>query len=139
MRKIVILVAAVLTLAVLVPATADARHTLAHRVSTLESKVTKLQRDLRTLRNRHNTLAQDVACITGGVPVAQFGGTTLGYVFDNDGAGAMAPFYTTALDVTAQGETPQAYFATMDAACLTPGRRAFSVFDWPAPLSRRVQ
>jgi hypothetical protein len=138
MRKIVTLAATAALVVAFAPPTASARHTLAHRVSALEGKVTTLRRDVRTLRtnvrtlrNQNTALARELACITGGIGVASFGG----YLYDPDGAepATTTPVITSALDVTGPGETPQGYFALIDAACLT-GRSGFENFGWSPRL-----
>jgi hypothetical protein len=115
MRKTVILAAAALTLVVLVPAKADARHNIAHRVKALETKVTAVQRKVNALHTfTHNCLASDWA------PIGWYGNEAmnLGYVYDNDGAGAAAPFYTSALDI-APPSAATFFIAIADANCLS--------------------
>jgi hypothetical protein len=133
MKRVALALALVAAVAALAPASASARHTLAHRVATLEGKVTTLRRDVRTLKTQNAALTRDLACFTGGLPAAQY----VGYVYDPDGGGPEAPGYTTALDVTGPGETPRGFLALIDGACLTSGRRAMGLEDW-SPLSREV-
>jgi hypothetical protein len=135
MKRISIVAATAALACVVIAPSASARHTLAHRVTALETKVTTLQRDVRTLRREATTLARGLSCFTGGVGVAQFGG----YVYDPDGTGPQPEVYTSALDVAGQGETPGGYFALIDPACLTGRSTTFlEAVLWPAPLWGRV-
>lgn len=115
MRKIAIVVAAGLAVASLVPAGAAARHNLAHRVSTLEAKVTALQRRTNALAKFTND------CIASDwVPIGWYGDETrsLGYVFDNDGAGPLDPFYTSALDIASNAQQTAFYTVAVNPGCL---------------------
>ncbi len=117
--------------AVSVPA-ASARHTVAHRVTALETKVRSLQRTVRNLR-------AEVACVTGAFAVNQYGDGatgTFGYVFDNDGGGPLPPLYATGLAFAGPGETVDAWLATMDPACLS-SRRAPAANYWSTATARK--
>jgi hypothetical protein len=110
MKKVVVLVIAALALAVLMPAQASARHTLAHRVKVLEAKV-------KALRSfTHNCLGFDW------VPIGWYGdftNGTFGYLYDNDGAGPVAPFYTSALDVSGAPEQTTFIVAVVNPNCVS--------------------
>ncbi len=119
MRRLVLLVLATLSLAVIVTPAASARHTLIHRVSTLESKVKALERKVNALHTfTHNCLASDW------MPVGWYGDVTapfdeFGYVYDNDGPGAQAPFYTTALDIAPSVAESTFVIAIVDSGCVS--------------------
>ena len=132
MKKIAALALALLALAAVAAPTASARHSVAHRLSVLESKVKALQTSVKTLKAQNARTARELACFTGGAPVARFGG----YLYDHDNDPATPPVATTALDITGPGETPQAFFALIDQACLTSGRRPSSLFAWPEPIRK---
>jgi hypothetical protein len=116
MRRITVLAAAALTIAVLVPAQANARHTTAHRLSALETKVTALQKKVNTLTTfTNNCLAFDW------VPIGWYGNEAqnFGYVYDNDGANpAMPEFYTSALDI-APPASATFFVAAVNPNCLS--------------------
>jgi hypothetical protein len=115
MRKVVVLVAAALTLAVLVPAQADARHNIAHRVKVLEGKVKALQTRTNALYSfTHDCLAWDW------VPLASYGDWTAPY--NEFGYDWRQPdgttFYTTALDY-ADPNSADFFAPAINPACRT--------------------
>ena len=115
MKKMLVLAVAAFLLAAVVPANAAARHTLPHRVSTLEGKVRALQTKVNRLHTfTHNCLAWDWA------PIGWAGdpdGTT-GYMYDPDGSGAQPPFFTSALDIAPSPETTAFYAPAIRPGCL---------------------
>lgn len=115
MKKIVVLAVAAFLFAAVVPANAAARHTLPHRVKTLEGKVRALQTKVNRLhRFTHNCLAWDWAAI------GWFGdpNETFGYVYDPDGAGAQPPFFTSALDIAPSPDTTDFYVPAIRPGCI---------------------
>jgi len=75
----------------------------------LKAQVTKMQKDVNALKGFVSN------CISV-VGVAQFGGGTAGYHYKQpDGSEIL----TSALDVTAQGETPAALLAQIDSQCVS--------------------
>lgn len=116
MRKIVTLAATVALVFAVTPPSGFARHTLAHRVSTLETKVKGLQRRTTALRKfAHNCLAYDWA------PIGWYGdgqNGTAGYVFDNDGTGPEPPFFTSALDIASSPQETTFVVAIVNPNCL---------------------
>ena len=109
MRKFLVLAAVALSVAVLSAPTASARHTLAHRVKTLETKVNALT------KFTNNCLAHDWA------PIGWYGdaqNATAGYVYDNDGTGPQAPFFTSALDIAGSPQETTFVVATVNPSCL---------------------
>ncbi len=117
MRKIVTLAAAAALVFAATPPSASARHTLAHRVSALETKVRTLQRKTTALRRfAHNCLAHDWA------PIGWYGDAengTAGYVFDNDAAGPQPPFLTSALDIASSPQETTFVVAIVNPSCLS--------------------
>jgi hypothetical protein len=114
MKKMLVVAVAAFLLAAVVPANAAARHTLPHRVSTLEGKVRALQTKVNRLHTfTHNCLAWDWAPIgwAGDEPAS-------GYMYDPDGNGAQPPFFTTALDIAPSPETTTFYAPTIRPACI---------------------
>ena len=116
MRRIVLVVLATVSLAAIAAPAASARHTLAHRVSALESKVSALQRKVNNLhRFTHSCLAQDW------IPIGWYGDFTapfgeFGYEWRQpDG---VTTIYTTALDVAPNAEETAFYVATVNPSCL---------------------
>ena len=79
--------------------------------NALKKQVTKMQKDV-------NTLKSFVGSCLGYAPITQFGasgGTTAGYHYKQpDGTEIL----TSALDVAATGETPDALFVTIDQQCI---------------------
>ena len=75
----------------------------------LKAQVTKIQKDV-------NTLKGFVSSCIGVVGVARFGGGTAGYHYKQpDGSEIL----TSAIDVTEQGETPSALLATINSQCVS--------------------
>jgi hypothetical protein len=123
-RRVLVLATLTAMLIALVPANAPARHTLPHRVSVLEAKVAALQKRVNALSNfTHNCLGWDWA------PLTSYGDSSLsvGYVFDNDGAGAQPPVYTTALDFTEVGDPVHAHVPVINPACVRSVARVAAV------------
>jgi hypothetical protein len=83
------------------------------RVANLEKKVKTLQAQVKVLKTR-------AACLQAQA-VTQYGSPTgtpaTGYLYTND-AGTTV-ILTTALDATAQGQTPGAWFATINSSCVS--------------------
>jgi hypothetical protein len=85
------------------------------QITALQKKVVALQKDMKTLKAQ-------VGCLTA-IGVIQFGGDTAGYHYKQpDGAEIL----TSALDLAAQGEQPQAFIAGLDAQCVQSAFRHFS-------------
>jgi predicted alpha-1,6-mannanase (GH76 family) len=86
---------------------------ITRRVANLEKKVKSLQSQVKVLKTR-------AACLSA-QGLSQYGTPTAtpatGYLYTNDGGVTVG--LTTALDVTASGQTPAAFFATVNAACVT--------------------
>lgn len=79
--------------------------------AALKKQVTKLQKDVGSLKLFAN-------CV-GYTPVIEFGSDAAGYHYKQpDGSEIL----TSALDVASSGETPDAYFATIDQTCVTKAR-----------------
>ncbi len=116
MKKLVVLTVAAFLFAAVVPANAAARHTLPHRVKTLEGKVRALQTKVNRLdRFTHNCLAWDWAAI------GWFGddaNETFGYMYVPDGAGAQPPFFTSALDIAPSPDTTAFYTPAIRPGCI---------------------
>ena len=115
MRRIALVFSvAAIVVAMIAPGQAQARHTLAHRVSTLESKV----RALQTKVNRLHTFTHN--CIGWGwASMASYGDPEsgeFGYVFDN-GDGSPA-FFTSAVDLAPVAEA-QFFVPILRPACRT--------------------
>jgi hypothetical protein len=78
------------------------------QIKALQTQVKKLQKDVKTVKAA-------LACITV-AGAAEFGdNSTAGYHYKQpDGSEVL----TSAVDLTAQGETPQFYLATIDSQCV---------------------
>ena len=78
------------------------------QIKTLQAQVKKLQKDMKLVKGA-------LTCITV-AGAAEFGGdTSAGYHYKQpDGTEVL----TSAVDLTAQGETPQFYIATIDSQCV---------------------
>jgi hypothetical protein len=78
------------------------------QIKALQTQVKKLQKDMKSVKGA-------LACITV-AGAAEFGdNSTAGYHFKQpDGSEVL----TSAVDLTAQGETPQFYLATIDSQCV---------------------
>jgi hypothetical protein len=131
--KYVLLLVAVAVIAVAVPiaqgttSAKDPRVTkLIKQVNALKSQVSSLQSDVGTLKSNVATLTQagtslqaDITCLKhGAVGVIGRGkGANEGYLFKraNDDVNV---YLAEALDVTAQGETPDAIFPSLDPSCV---------------------
>lgn len=99
------------------------------RVSTLERQVKTLQGQVRALTGTVTPAVQFSQCLRSTPPlgVGRYGGlNNEGYVYGS--AGGTQLFLTSALDVADQGETPGAYFPTVNAQCIraSAGRDARS-------------
>jgi prophage DNA circulation protein len=140
-RHLLLLIALV-AVAVAVPiaqgttAAKDPRVTkLIKQVNALKGQVTSLQSDVSSLKNDVATLQQGATTVQNGLsalqscvkykamPVADYGnGSTEGYVYArNSGADIIL---TSALDVTPQGATPQAYLAEVNPSCVSAATRS---------------
>ena len=82
--------------------------TLQAQIRTLQAQVKKLQKDMKNVKGA-------LSCITV-AGAAEFGdNTSAGYHYKQpDGTEVL----TSAIDLTAQGETPQFYIATIDSQCV---------------------
>ena len=78
--------------------------------AALKKSVVSLQKQVKTL----NAVVGSCLFIQA-IPVARYGGTTEGYVYAK--ADGSAAFVTTALDVVAQGDTPQAFAVGTSSDC----------------------
>jgi len=78
--------------------------------AALKKTVTSLQKQVKTL----NTVVGSCLFIQA-IPVARYGNTTEGYVYAK--ADGSAAFLTTALDVVATGDTPQAFAVGTSSDC----------------------
>jgi hypothetical protein len=78
------------------------------QIRTLQAQVKKLQKDMKNVKGA-------LSCITV-AGAAEFGdNTSAGYHYKQpDGTEVL----TSAVDLTAQGETPQFYLATIDSQCI---------------------
>lgn len=132
MKKILLLALAAVVVAALVPAQAEARHTLAHKVKILEAKM---------------------KCITR-TPVTQFGtpaGDEFGYLWDNtddDTGDLIAEFGTSAIDVDFGNNTPDFWIAAIKPTSFCKGTfaRTPTPVWWPlrassprAPLTKMAR
>jgi hypothetical protein len=78
--------------------------------AALKKTVTSLQKQVKTL----NTVVGSCLFIQA-IPVVRYGGDTEGYVYSK--ADFSAGFVTTALDLPAQGDSPQAYAVGTSSDC----------------------
>jgi hypothetical protein len=103
------------------------------RVAALEKKVKVLQSSSTALKKRVTLLEGFGACLLGSAPVPEARYT--GYLYTPDHGTTVGE--TTALDVTATGQTPQAYLVTINPSCLSTSAAASSAFmahrHWAAP------
>ncbi len=117
MRKLVLIVVAAASVIVLTAPSASARHTLAHRVSALQTKVSALQKKVNALHTfTHNCLARDWA------PIGWYGDVeagAFGYRYDNDGAGPQPEFFTSALDIAPSVAESTFVIAIVDSGCVS--------------------
>jgi hypothetical protein len=114
-KRITVMLVAMLAFAGVFAGPAGARHTLAHRVSVLETKVSNLQTKVNNLyKFTHNCIAWDW------VALASYGDAngTFGYVYDDDGAGPVPPFYTSSIDY-ASLEDSQFVVAAVNPDCVS--------------------
>ena len=82
-------------------------------VATLQSGGATLQTAISTLQSSVGSLTTGLQCVRYRVlPVSRY----RGYLYSSDGQNA---FLTTALDVTDQGQTPNAYAALVNPTCVT--------------------
>jgi hypothetical protein len=103
--------------------------------ATLKQRVAALERKSKNLTRRLNTLE---ACLSYlAVPLTSYGDLsgTAGYVFDNDGDGGNAAFYTSALDFTTEGDPVHVWVPGMDPACVESGALSFRSTLERAPRS----
>jgi hypothetical protein len=86
-------------------------------VKSLAKAVKKLQHDNKVLAARSRSLMAFVGCLQY-VNLTQYGDAagTFGYTYDSMDGGVSAPFQTTAIDVTADGDD-HASFLILDPAC----------------------
>jgi prophage DNA circulation protein len=140
--RYLLLLIALAAIAVAVPiaqgttAAKDPRVTkLIKQVNVLKGQVASLQSDVSTLKNDVATVQQTATTVQNGLttlqgcvkykalPVADYGnGSTEGYVYaKNSGADILL---TSALDVTPQGTTPQAYLAEVNPSCVSAAVRS---------------
>jgi hypothetical protein len=108
---------------------------LIKQVNALKGQVGSLQSDVSGLKTDVASLQQTATTVQGGLtslqncvkykvlPVADYGnGSTEGYVYArNSGADLVL---TSALDVTPQGSTPQAYLAEVNPSCVSASARS---------------
>ena len=86
--------------------------------SVTPAQFTALKKQVTALQKEVNSLKLFANCV-GYAPVIEFGGDTAGYHYKQpDGTEIL----TSALDVASAGETPDAYFATIDQTCVTQAR-----------------
>jgi hypothetical protein len=131
--KHVLLLVAVAAIAVAVPiaqgttSAKDPRVTkLIKQVNALKSQVSSLQSDVGTLKSNVATLTQagtslqaDITCLKHGAVgvIARGKATNEGYLFKRANDDVNVYLYE-ALDVTAQGETADAIFPSLDPSCV---------------------
>jgi hypothetical protein len=103
------------------------------RLTAVEKKVTKLQRDMRTMQATVTLLR---GCITA-APISAYGGLdTEGYLYRNTAENR--EFLTSALDITDQGDQPDAIMATLKPECVSQARAATSANATRASGSRAI-
>jgi outer membrane murein-binding lipoprotein Lpp len=138
-----LLLLAVAAIAVSVPiaqgttAAKDPRVTkLIKTVNALKGQVASLQSDADALRSEVDGLKQTATTLTTGLnslqncvrykvaPVTQYGTGTQGYLYGDRNQFTGDIFFTTALDFTQQGQTPQAYFVEMNPSCVSAAVRS---------------
>lgn len=95
------------------------------RSASLPGRVRALEAKVRTLRSQVTDIRGQAACLSA-LPLSQYGSSTSGYYFTNDGG--MTYFFTTALDVTAVNQTPGAWVAKIDPSCVSSGGLAKSSY-----------
>jgi hypothetical protein len=106
---------------------------LIKQVNALKGQVGSLKSDVASLKSDVASLQQTATTVQGGLtslqscvkykslPVADYGdGTTEGYVYAKNGGADLV--LTSALDVTPQGTTPQAFLAEVNPSCVTAAR-----------------
>ena len=104
-----------------VPIAQGTSDSIPSRLTAVERKITKLQRDLRTTQTTVTFLR---GCIAA-APISAYGGLeTEGYVYRN--TAESREFLTSALDLTAQGDQPDAIMATLKPECVTAALRGAS-------------
>ena len=109
-RLAIVLAAALAALTVYVVTAPAGEQTSASRISSLESKVTKLQKQVKTLNNVVGS-----CLLVQAIPMQQFGnGTTEGYVYQTP---SKTLAITSALDFPAQGQAPQFWTLSTSSAC----------------------
>jgi hypothetical protein len=103
--------------------------------ATLKQRVAALEKKSKNLTKRFNTLEACLSYLV--VPLTSYGdlGGTAGYVFDNDGDAGNAPFYTSALDFTTEGDTVHVWVPGLDPACVESGALRFRTTLERAPRS----
>jgi hypothetical protein len=112
--KVLVAVVAVALVSAAVPIAQGTSDSIPSRLTAVERKVRKLQTDLATTQR---TVAALRGCITA-VAISDYGGLeTEGYVYRNTGENR--EFLTSALDVTDQGDQPDAIMATLRPECVT--------------------
>ena len=112
-------VVAVALVSAAVPIAQGTSETIPSRLRAVELKVTKLQRDVQTMQTTVTFLR---GCFTA-APITSYGGSdTDGYVYRNTAENR--EFLTSALDVTDQGDTPDAIMATLKSECVSQARAA---------------
>jgi hypothetical protein len=112
-------VVAVALVSAAVPIAQGTSESIPTRLKSVELKITKLQRDVRTMQTTVTFLR---GCITA-APISSYGGLdTEGYVYRNTAENR--EFLTSALDVTEQGDQPDAIMATLKSECVSQARAA---------------
>jgi len=112
-RLAIVLAAALAALTVYVVTAPAGEQTSASRISSLEAKVTKLQKQVKTL----NTLVGSCVLVQA-IPMQQFGnGSSEGYFYHPSGAPSGAYTLSSALDFPLQGQTPQFWTLSTSSQC----------------------
>jgi outer membrane murein-binding lipoprotein Lpp len=132
MKKISILAGALLAVAALqfaAPAVSVPNSNVARRVTVLESKVKALRTSVASAKSDAAAAKARLACITA-VGLTRFGdpASQTGYLWGQNGS----LFFTTALDLTPDGQTASFYAASIEGSCLTSASPLYSSKASPA-------
>ena len=132
--KLVLAVSAVVLVSAAVPIAQGTSDSIPSRLTAVERKVTRLQRDLATTRQTITVLR---GCITA-VRITTYGGLeTEGYLYRNTAEGR--EFLTSALDFTDEGDQPSAIMATLKPECVTAAMaRGTSAVGNRKPAARSI-
>jgi hypothetical protein len=117
-RLRLIAVALVVATTAVAPTAAGAA-TLQQQINSLKTKVTGLQKKVNTMKSK-------LDCFAFIAPLSVYGDSdgTFGYIFDNnDGGGS---FYTSGLDLTAEGQAAGGWFVYVRPRCAPSVARAAS-------------